>query len=217
MYADENICAKSMAPSFLFVWDFSGGKPKYKGITDEGLETLKRLRDALRLRSVLFEREFFQRTTIHHVGMTARAFAGNVLMYGPPGGTKTGMANFFVHGERAFKIQMNQMMPETPIIGGVPEKSLKEGKYDLNVTESMATFPVAIVDEFHQANPQVLQTLFGIANPTDRKVSAGKRVVKAATETIFSTSNANLFDLHETFRLRGQGRLCRSSYGQNAF
>src|SRR5690348_11696512 len=55
----------------------------FQGLTREGLEALKTARDSVRSRSRLFENELRNLTTVHHAGLVARLFKGNMFLYGP--------------------------------------------------------------------------------------------------------------------------------------
>src|SRR4051794_27411248 len=84
---------------------------QFQRLTAAGLNALKRARDSIRNRSRLFENELRNLTTVHHAGLVARLFKGNMFLYGPPGGAKSAFANWLFKGEMepAYRLQLHQM------------------------------------------------------------------------------------------------------------
>jgi len=177
----------------------------YEGLTTQGLHKLKELRDAIRTRHNLFESEFKGVTAIHHAATVARSFKGNMFLYGPPGGAKSGVIKWMFKGEDepAFQMQLHQMMTEQAFIGGQNFEKAKLGEFEVNTKGSLADFKVALIDEAEKGNPSALAALLSLLN--EREILAGNQVIKAVTETVFATSNANLPEIFRHFLENGQG------------
>lgn len=177
----------------------------FQGLTEEGLVALKRARDSVRSRSRLFENELRNLTTVHHAGLVARLFKGNMFLYGPPGGAKSVFVNWLLRGELepAYKLQLHQMITEQAFTGGQNFEAAKEGRFQLNTEGSLADFAIALIDETEKGNPGVLSSLLSLLN--EREILAGNQVIKARLETLFATSNSNLPEIFQQFLENGQG------------
>ena len=183
----------------------STGTYQYNGLTEKGLDSLKKLRDDLRTRFQLFDNEFKSLKNTHHALTVSRLFAGNAFIYGPPGGAKSAIVEWMFKGEiePAFQLQLHQMMTEQAFVGGQNFEKAKEGTFELNTKGSLADFRVALIDEVEKGNPAALSALLSLLN--ERKILAGSKVIDAKTETVFATSNSNLAELSEQFQANGQG------------
>jgi hypothetical protein len=178
---------------------------EFSGLTSDGLKVLAESRDVIRQRDRLFESQFRNLTTIHHMGLVARLFKGNVFLYGPPGGAKSLFVNWLMQGENEapYRLQLHQMITEQAFIGGQNFEAAKEGRFELNVKGSMADYKLALIDEMDKGNPSVLAALLSLLN--ERKVLAGGQTFDARLETLFATSNANLPEIFQQFKENGQG------------
>ncbi len=178
---------------------------EYRGLTQQGLQTLKRARDTMRARARLFGNKFKNLDTVHHAGIVARLFKGNMFLYGPPGGAKTDFVNWLMKGEKdpSFKLQLHQMITEQAFTGGQNFEATKEGRFELNTKGSLSDFVVALLDEIHNGNSGALASLLSLLS--EREVLAGGQVFKAKLETLFATSNANLPEIFQQFVENGQG------------
>lgn len=177
----------------------------YKGLTKQGIEALKRARNTIRDRETLFENEIRGLTTIHHGGLVARLYKGNMFLYGPPGGAKSMFVDWLMSGEAEspFKLQMHQMISEQALIGGQNFEAAKEGRFEVNTKGSATDHVTVLIDESDKANPAATAAVLSLLN--ERKVLAGSKVIDARTETVFSTSNANLPEILQQFVEGGQG------------
>ena len=166
----------------------------FRGLTPEGLAALRQARDIVRGRDRIFENEFRNLTTIHHAGLVARLFKGNMFLYGPPGGAKSAFVNWLMKGEpeSPYKLQLHQMITEQAFTGGQNFEAAKAGRFEINTKGNLANFVVALIDETEKGNPAALSALLSLLN--EREVLAGNQPVKARLETLFATSNANLRD-----------------------
>ncbi len=189
----------------LFKVKTERGTYAYDGLTDDGLEVIKKLRDDLRTRFQLFDNEFKSLKNTHHALTVARLFQGNAFLYGPPGGAKSAIVEWIFKGEKeqAFQLQLHQMMTEQAFVGGQNFEKAKEGIFEVNTKGSLADYRVALIDEMEKGNPAALSALLSLLN--ERKVFAGNKVIKAKTETVFATSNSNLPELSAQFEANGQG------------
>jgi hypothetical protein len=177
----------------------------FQGLTLEGLEALKRARDGVRSRSRLFENDLRNLTTVHHAGLVARLFQGNMFLYGPPGGAKSAFVNWLIKGEAqssAYQLQLHEMITEQAFTGGQNFEAAKEGRFQLNTQGSLADFSFALIDEIEKGNPAALSALLRLLN--EREVLAGNQVFKAKLETLYATSNSNLPELFQKFVENGQ-------------
>ncbi|MCY4645175.1 MAG: AAA family ATPase [Bacteriovoracales bacterium] len=178
---------------------------EYKGLTPKGLEVLKETRDVIQGRNRLFESEFRNLETIHHVVMINRIFGGNMFLYGPPGGAKSAVVNWFLKGETepSYKLQLHQMITEQAFIGGQNFEAAKEGRFEINTEGSLADYKTVLLDEMEKGNPAALAVLLSLLN--ERQILAGGQIIDAKTEAVFSTSNANLPEIFQQFLENGQG------------
>ncbi len=177
---------------------------KYQGLTQEGLQALKQARDAVRERERLFDSELRNMSTVHHAGMVARLFKGNMFLYGPPGGAKSAFVNWLMKGEKEapFKLQLHQMITEQAFTGGQNFEAAKEGRFEINTKGSLVDHTIALIDEVEKGNPAALASLLSLLN--EREVLVGHQVIKARLETLFATSNANLPEIFQQFVESGQ-------------
>jgi MoxR-like ATPase len=177
---------------------------EFAGFNQEGLEKLKEVRDAVRERFKIFNNEFRSLGALHHQATVARITKYNIYMYGPPGGAKSGVAGWMIKGESepAFELQLNQMMTEQAFIGGQNFEKAKQGEFEINTKGSAADFKVVLIDEAEKGNPAALAALLSLLN--EREILAGNQKIKAKTETVASTSNANLPELFMHFLTTGQ-------------
>ena len=176
-----------------------GDIPEYGGLTAEGLEHLKSIRDALRQRSHLFNQNFLNLESMHHMVTVARAFKGNAFIYGPPGGAKSAVVKWIFSGEKnpAFQLQLHQMRTEQDFIGAQNLEEIKKGRVVYNTEGSLVDHECALIDEIEKGNPSALAALLSLLN--EREVLLGKEVIKAKTETVFATSNSNLHEFFQQF------------------
>lgn len=178
---------------------------EFRGLTADGLVAIRRARDVIRGRERLFENEFRNLTTIHHAGLVARLFMGNMFLYGPPGGAKSAFVNWLIKGESepSFRLQLHQMITEHAFTGGQNFKAAKAGRFEINTKGSLADAVVGLIDETDKGNPAAFSALLSLLN--EREVLAGNKVVKARLETLFATSNANLPEFLQQFVENGLG------------
>ena len=178
---------------------------EYRGLTEEGLKAFRHARDVLRERERLFNNELRNLDTVHHAGLVARLFKGNMLLYGPPGGAKSAFVNWLMKGEpdSPYKLQLHQMVTEQAFTGGQNFEAAKEGRFQVNTKGSLAEYTIALIDEVEKGNPAALSSLLSLLN--ERQVLAGGQVINARLETLFATSNANLPEIFQQFLENGQG------------
>ncbi len=175
----------------------------YTGLSEDGMKALKTARDLIRKRFELFDKEFKNLRGIHFAATMARISEGNMFLYGPPGGAKSGVVSWMMKPEGDVYVrQMHQMMTEQGFIGGeVLEKTMK-GETEINTKGSLVEYKVALLDEIEKGNPAVLASLLSLLN--ERTVLAGNRTIHAKTETVYATSNASLPEFFDSFVESGQ-------------
>jgi MoxR-like ATPase len=178
---------------------------QYIGLTNEAKQLIINSRAALLKRKEIFSKKFKQFESIYHAANIMRMVEGNMFMYGPPGGAKSYFVNWLLGYEKElpFKIQMHQMMTEQVFVGGQDYEAAKRGTYVVNVKGSLADHKTAIIDEIDKGNPATLAALLSLLN--ERVVYLGGETFKSPLETIFSTSNKNLYEIYEEFARNGQG------------
>lgn len=178
---------------------------EFRGLTPQGLTALKKARDVIRERARLFSSELRNLDTVHHAGLVARLFKGNMFLYGPPGGAKSAFVNWLMKGESEspYKLQLHQMITEQAFTGGQNFEAAKEGRFQINTKGSLADYTLALIDEAEKGNPAALSSLLSLLN--EREILAGNQVIKARLETLFATSNANLPEIFQQFVENGQG------------
>lgn len=178
-------------------------KGHYAGLSDYSKKLITQTRDVLRKRKDLFQGQFRQFESIFHTAHVNRLAQGNVFLYGPPGGAKSKFVRWMFANEKepAFELQMHQMMTEQVFVGGQNYNAAREGRFEINTEGSLAGFKVALIDEIDKGNPAALAALLSLLN--ERQVLAGNKVIKSKLETIFSTSNANLYEIHQQFTENG--------------
>ena len=121
------ICKADCVDKFTLVE--MDGSQNFQGLTSEGLEFLKSQRDTLRQRFVQFTKKYKSLETIFHGGTVTRLFKGNMFLYGPPGGAKSGFVNWMMSHEdgKMFRLQMNQLITEQAFTGGQNFEAAKKG------------------------------------------------------------------------------------------
>ncbi len=134
-----------------------------------------------------------------------RMVEGNMFLYGPPGGAKSYFVNWMLQyeKEKPFKIQMHQMMTEQVFVGGQDYEAAKRGEYVVNVKGSLADHKTAVIDEIDKGNPATLAALLRLLN--EKTIYLGSKTFESQVETIFSTSNKNLYEIYAEFEKNGQG------------
>jgi len=192
-------------PSLASLVNVNNNTLEFDGLTIEGLAKLKELRDALRRRFKIFDNRFLNLGTVHHAATLARLYKGNMFLYGPPGSGKSAVVKWILKGEKdpAFQMQLHQMITEQAFTGGQNFEKAKLGKFEINTEGSLADYAVALLDEAEKGNPAALSSLLSLLE--EREVMTGNTIVKAKTETIFATSNANLPEIFDQFTLNGLG------------
>jgi MoxR-like ATPase len=178
---------------------------KYVGLTEEAKTLIKNSRETLLRRKEVFSGKFRQFESVYHVAHIMRMIKGNMFLYGPPGGAKSYFVNWILDYEEAspFKVQMHQMMTEQVFVGGQDYEAAKKGEYVVNVKGSLADHKTAVIDEMDKGNPATLAALLSLLN--ERTVYLGSETFKSSLETIFSTSNKNLYEIYAEFEKNGQG------------
>lgn len=176
---------------------------KYSGLTEYSKNLIKSTHDLLQRRKELFARNFQQFDSIFHAAHTNRLAKGNMFIYGPPGGAKSKFIKwlFSQEPEPAFELQMHQMMTEQAFVGGQNFDAARAGRFEINTSGSLADFRVALIDEIDKGNPAALAALLSLLN--ERQVLAGNKVYQSRLETIFSTSNANMYEMQQQFAENG--------------
>jgi hypothetical protein len=96
---------------------------------------------------------------------------------------------------------MHQMMTEQAFVGGQNFDAARQGKFEINTDGSLAHFKIALIDEIDKGNPAALSALLSLLN--ERQVLAGNKVIQSQLETIFSTSNANVYQICQQFAENG--------------
>lgn len=200
-YAESHKIDSSLVP----LVNINASTLEFEGLTPEGIEKLASLRDALRQRFRVFDNRFLNLGTVHHAATLARLYKGNMFLYGPPGSGKSALVKWILKGEKdpAFQMQLHQMITEQAFTGGQNFEKAKLGQFEINTKGSLADYAVALLDEAEKGNPAALSSLLSLLE--EREVMTGNTVVKAKTETIFATSNANLPEIFDQFTLNGLG------------
>jgi len=182
----------------------SANTPTALELTEDGLMELKQVRDELRSAKASMQEKLIQMDSITHAGFVARIFKAHMFLYGLPGGAKSLFVDEMLKLEKnkAFQIQLHQMVTEQAMIGGQNFTAAKEGEYQINTRGSIADFETALVDEVDKGNPSALAVLLGLLN--ERKVRVGNKVYPALLETMYATSNANLPEFLQSFIDGGQ-------------
>ena len=195
-----NIFAHSSHDMVVF-----GNDGKYAGFTPKAKELINKSREVLLKRKEVFSKKFRQFDSIYHAAHIMRMLKGNMFLYGPPGGAKSLFVNWMLQYEKKspFKIQMHQMMSEQVFVGGQDYEAAKLGVYKVNVDGSLASYETAIIDEIDKGNPATLAALLSLLN--ERAVYLGEKTYQSLLETIFSTSNKNLYEIYAEFEKNGQG------------
>ncbi|MCB9024837.1 MAG: AAA family ATPase [Bdellovibrionaceae bacterium] len=190
---------------------------EYKGLTNEGLQALKKGRDILRRRDRLFSSQFLNLDSAHHVGLLARLAKGHFFIHGPTGSTKSAFVNWFLRGEAdpAFRIQLHQAITEQAFIGGQDFEAAKKGKYIINTEGSLADFKVGQIDEIDKAHPSIFPALFSLMN--EGKIFTGNKTFDGQLETLFATSNANIAEMYKLFRENGLGSTAPAHFSRYQF
>lgn len=177
----------------------------YAGFTDDTKKLIKDSREVLLKRKEIFSKEFRQFDSIYHAAHLMRMMKGNMFLYGPPGGAKSYFLNWLLQYEKSgpFKIQMNQMQTEQVFVGGQDYEAAKLGIYKVNTAGSLADHKTAVIDEIDKGNPATLAALLSLLN--ERVIYLGSETFHSPLETIFSTSNKNLYEIYAEFEKNGQG------------
>ena len=192
-------------PSLASLVKVNDSSLQFEGLTIEGVAKLKEVRDSLRRRFRIFDNRFLNLGTVHHAATLARLYKGNMFLYGPPGSGKSALVKWILKGEKdpAFQMQLHQMITEQAFTGGQNFEKAKLGQFEINTKGSLADYAVALLDEAEKGNPAALSSLLSLLE--EREIMAGNTIVKAKTETIFATSNANLPEIFDQFTLNGLG------------
>ena len=176
------------------------GRHEFAGLTPAGLAYLKVQRDNHNFNKQLAMNKFKQMQAIDHVADLVDTLGTHALYLGSGGSNKSGHVDHRLNfkPERAFKIMMHQMLPESVFIGGATYDSGMKGKYEINVESSLAASRYGVVDEADQGTPQLYASLFKILeNPP--QVWAGSSNWQARIRSVYFTMNANLAELKEQF------------------
>ena len=180
-----------------------GSDGTYLGLSDYSKDLLSTSKAALQQMKVIFKRDFKQFESLFHAAYVNRLIKGNMFLYGPPGGAKSKFVKWIFDHEqvRCFEIQLHQMMTEHVFVGGQSFAAAQEGRFEITTEGSMAHATLGLVDEFDKGNPATLAALLSLLN--ERKVLAGGKVIPSTLETIFSTSNANMYEIDQLFYTNG--------------
>jgi hypothetical protein len=176
-----------------------------QAFTSHDLEELKRLRDDLRLHSALFNSRLRGMDSLYRTALLARLTSQHMFLYGPPGSGKSALASYMASSEGPFfYLQLHQQTPETALIGGQKFTALTNGTYDIANEGSLSSFELGILDEFDKANPSTLMSALSLLNTNERLVLVGHRVIPSKLETVFATSNANMYEIIERYDSESQ-------------
>ena len=173
------------------------------GFTAEGIEAFKKLRDAVRHNTRLFNAQFANLEAYYHVLMLTRATESNAFVFGPPGAAKSSTINELFKSENTnvFRLQMNPLLSDAPFTGIQRMDKAMSGEYEVNTQGSIAESERALIDEIEKGSPAALGALLSVLQ--ERQVLAG-RLVQTKVKAIFSTSNSNLPQFLQMFTESGQ-------------
>ncbi len=180
-----------------------------EALTPAELERLVQERDKIRSNTRRLKTRYSGSDNFVHAALVARLAKSNVFLFGPPGGGKSAFVDDVIELDHSaddqsyFKIQLHQMMSEHAFVGTQGLDTLKSGEFNINTNGTVAGYRLALVDELDKGNPAVLASLLNLLN--EREIWAGNKVIKAKTETIFTTSNTNLLEFYQIFVRRGEG------------
>ena len=200
--ATEATCAETLQPMVTY----DPTTYAVKGFTPEGIQIIKRLRDEVRRAHKQFVRELLNMDTIFKANLAARMERQHVFIYGPHGGAKTMVTDFFLArepGHKIFRIQMHQMRTDQSIVGGQNMSAGMSGRYEVNHETSIIKATAGNVDEIDKANPAALQPLLEILN--ERRVSDGLRTYNSDLNTLYVTSNSSLPEFLDNFNIINPG------------
>src|SRR6185436_14547716 len=113
-----------------------------------------------------FENNLRGLTSVHHAGEVARMVEGNMFLYGPPGGAKSMYVDWMLRGEedKAFNLQMHQMVTEQAFVGGQDFEAAKRGEFTINTKGSLADHVIGVVDESEKGSPASFASMLGLLN-----------------------------------------------------
>ena len=184
------------------------------GFTEDGKDIIEKTRQALINRKKAAQEEFKKFESIYHAAHVIRGIKGHMFLYGPPGGSKSHFSDWFLNHENdpSFTISVHQMMTEMVFTGGQVFESTKLGTYKLNTEGSLASYKTALIDEIDKGNPATLASLLGLLN--ERVVRAGSDRINSPLETVFSTSNKNLYEIYEAFKNQLDGTTAEALFNR---
>ena len=114
----------------------------------------------------------------------------HVLFKGLPGTAKSQMAKMFLNnikGSNVFKLQFNAFMDDTYVFGPQLLEEFKKGKTVHNIKNSLVDADFAFLDEFFEANEQVLTSCNEVLN--ERTFTRNEQQVNAKLVTAIMTTN----------------------------
>lgn len=175
-----------------------------RGLNQNGINKILTESEKIKRRVSLFNREILELPMIHHALMVSRIMNGNIFLYGPTGGAKTKLVDWFMSGEKGktFQLQMHEMIGENDLIGSTSLENAEKGLNTKNTEGRLLEAVIALIDEAEKGSPLAYASLFNILSA--RKALLGNDIVKSRLKTLALTSNANLSEFKETFILNGQ-------------
>lgn len=115
----------------------------------------------------------------------------HVLVFGPPGTSKTALFNKLtsrVNGSKIFKIELNMFMDDTALNGPYNSKVMREeGRLEHNIAGMLPEADIARLGEFLDANLPLLRSLLSELN--ERVLERGSQVVDLPLVTAYCDTN----------------------------
>lgn len=132
---------------------------------------------------------FLERTDLIKLMLTAYLAKGNLYIGGKPGTGKTLLAKTIASafGTRCFYYLVSATTQPDELLGAVDLGALQQGKFERDLTNSLADTELAILDEIFKASSPVLNSLLGII--LDHEIVNGKNIHQCPLNTLVGCSN----------------------------
>ena len=114
----------------------------------------------------------------------------NILIYGPPGGSKTAMSKFFAQAndKDPFILQMLSTTLSDTFVGGLVFEDIKSGRYTRNLAPIYHKV-VAFVDEVNHGRDDVFSDIFQVLS---KEVLNGEQYYDLKVRSIIMTGNSTM-------------------------
>ena len=162
--------------------------------------TLHELRGLVANYNVFFEslkEAFVNRERIIDLMKYATAQRHHLLVFGPPGTSKTAisdMAMAGITGAKTFQIELSMFMTEDNVFGPYDPKKMREDGLLFHNTENMLPEAnVARFGEFLDPNMALLRSLLGVLN--ERQLRRGRQILKIPLYTVYCDTNKDPYEI----------------------